>query len=291
MRITSHHLIDLAASATSRAQDQVADATRVASTGLAVAVPSDDVASWVMAARDRVRQTISAGAGVAIADGRDRLQQTDGALATISGTVSRAREIAIQGNSAALDPSDRAALALEARALYSEALSAANTQGANGTYLLAGAQSQTPPFDATGTYAGDTNVVAVASGDGTRHDVAMTGDLLTAAHGVDVLPAISKLGQALDANDPVAIQAAIGELSTAVGQLAAARAHGGAAATALDQADDARRALEQQLTATASRLVEADAVGAASRLAQASQALAVSQAVSAKVIASLASGS
>src|SRR5262249_45091926 len=138
-------------------------------------------------------------------------------------------------------------------------------------------------------YTGDTDTAAVASADGTRHDIATTGDVLTASHGVDVMPVIAQLGQALDANDPVAIRAALGSLSTAVTQLASARAHNGASLSSLAEADDARAKLENQLQITAAQLVEADAVGAASRLAQATQALQISQAVSAKVIASLGS--
>jgi flagellar hook-associated protein 3 FlgL len=289
MRVTAHHLIELAAASTTRAQQQVADATEVASTGLAVAVPSDDVTKWIGAARDRMREAISSGTGDAIATGRDRLQQTDGALANLSDVVSRARTLAVQGASDGLNASDRALLASQAQQLFSAALAAANTPAPDGSYLFAGAHNQVAPFDATGVFTGDTDVAAVATADGSRHDISTTGDVLTASHGVDVLPVIAQLGQALSANDPVAIQAALGKLSTAVNQLAAARAHNGAGMSSLSEADDARAKLETQLQITAAQLVEADAVGTASRLAQATQALQISQAVSAKVIASLGS--
>lgn len=287
MRITSHHLIDLAAAATSKAQTQVAEATEVASSGLEVAVPSDDVTAWVSAARERVRQAISAGGGDAISAGRDQLQQTDSALSTISDVVARAKELAIQGSNASLSATDRNAMAAETAGLYKAALAAANAQGTSGTYLLAGTQSTAKPFDDAGAYHGDAKDSSVATHDGTRHGISLTGDVLTASHGVDVMPTIAKLADALSSNDPVAIQSALGSLSTAVTQLAAARAAGGGAGAALDEADDARRKLEQQLSATAAQLVQADAVGAASRLAQATQALDISRAVSSRVIASL----
>jgi flagellar hook-associated protein 3 FlgL len=287
VRVTAHHLIELTSAATSRTQQQVADAAEEASSGLSVAEPSDNVTAWVTAARDRARQAISAGGGDAIATGLDRLQATDGALASLSSVVSNAKQIAIQGASQTLTAVDRTNLAAEANALYQGALAAANAQGSDGTYLLAGAQTGTPPFTAAGAYQGDATKDQVATADGAHHDVSITGDVLTAANGVDVLPTISQLAQALTANDPVAIQAAIGSLSTAITQLSAARAQGGAAQSALNDADASRKQLEQQLEATASQLVDADAVGAASRLAQATQALDISQAVTSKVIASL----
>ncbi len=217
MRVTSHHLIDLAAAATQRTQEQVADATQVASSGLQIAEPSDDVAKWVAAARDRVRQAISSGTGDAIGAGLDRLQQTDGALQNLSTAVSQARTLAVQGASDGMNASDRTRLAEQAKQLNSAALAAANTQAPDGTYLLSGSQSQTAPFDASGAYQGDTNADAIASSDGSRHTVAVTGSTCsTASHGVDVLEVIANLGQALDANDTAGIQTAIGDLSTAV---------------------------------------------------------------------------
>ena len=236
-----------------------------------------------------MRQAISSGTGDAIGAGLDRLQQTDGALQNLSTAVSQARTLAVQGASDGMNASDRTMLAEQAKQLYSAALAAANTQAPDGTYLLSGSQSQTAPFDASGAYQGDTNADAIASSDGSRHTVAVTGDVLTASHGVDVLEVIANLGQALDANDPAGIQTAIGDLSTAVDQLGAARATGGAAQSSLTEANNARTQVEQQLTATASQLVDADAVGAASKLAQATQALGISQAVTAKVISSLSS--
>nr|HEX4316695.1 hypothetical protein [Kofleriaceae bacterium] len=291
MRITANHLIDLATTATQKAQQQVADATEVASSGLSVAVPSDDVTAWVSAARDRARQALSSGGGAAIATGLDKLEQTDGALSSLASIVSNAKQIAIQGASQTLTGVDRTNLAAEASSLFEGALSAVNAQAPDGTYLLAGSQSGQPPFSATGVYQGDSDDDQVAMTDGSHRTVGLSGDVLTASHGVDVLQSISQLGSALSSNDPVAVQTAIGSLTTAITQLSAARAQGGAAQAALNSADTSRKQLETQLDSTASDLVQADAVGAASKLAQATQGLQISQAVSAKVIASLSSNS
>src|SRR5579871_6282067 len=129
MRVTGFHLIQLEAAATSAAQQRVATASAVASSGLSVAAPSDNVTAWIEAAKDRVRQAISTGGGAAIQTGLDQLQQTDGALSTIATVLSSAKSLAVQGASTGLTAGDRQDLAAEATQLFQTALSAANTQG------------------------------------------------------------------------------------------------------------------------------------------------------------------
>ena len=291
MRVTSTHIVELAAAATSRAQSRVADATTIATSGLRVQVPSDDPVAWATAQRERMRQALATGTGGAIASSRTDLEESDAAFATITEVVSRAREVAVQGASASPTAGDRTTLATQVTALYQEAVAAANTRGADGHYLLAGAQTSTQPFDAAGVYHGDANARAIASGEHLSQTVGVPGSLLTAANGVDVLPELAKLAAALGANDTAGIQASLTSLSTATSQLGLARGRAGTALAALTSADSARTQLQDHLTGVISDLVEADTVGAASTLAQATNTLAVSRAVSQHVIATLAPSS
>jgi len=291
MRVTSTHIVELAAAATSRAQSRVADATTIATSGLRVQVPSDDPVAWATAQRERMRQTLATGTGGAIASSRTDLEESDAAFATITEVVSRARAIAVQGASASPTAGDRTTLATQVTALYQEAVAAANTRGADGHYLLAGAQTSTQPFDDAGVYHGDANARAIASGEHLSQTVGVPGSLLTAANGVDVLPELAKLAAALGANDTAGIQVSLTSLSTATSQLGLARGRAGTALAALTSADSARTQLQDHLTGVISDLVEADTVGAASTLAQATNTLAVSRAVSQHVIATLAPSS
>jgi flagellar hook-associated protein 3 FlgL len=288
MRITTFHLFALDTATTSQAQQKVATASEVASSGVQVALPSDNVAAWVAAAQDRIQQAISTGAGNAIQSGLDQLQQTDGALQTIATVVSSAQDLAVQGTSGTLNAGDLQNLATEAKGLFQTALTAANAQSADGTYLLGGSANQTQPFDANGNYQGNADVDTIGTGSGQSAAVTMSGESLTAANGVDVLPALQQLATALASNNTAGIQASLTTLNAAVGQVANMRAQGGAAQAVLDSASTAAQQLQTQLTGDAAQLVQADAVTAASNLAQATQALDVAQAVSANVMSSLA---
>ena len=285
MRVTGTHLIELTTAAAQRAQEKVAETSAVASSGLRVDKPSDDPAAWAMARRADDRRAASAARGDAIAQGQDRLQATDGALATIGDLVAQARSLAVQGASDGYGPTDRAALATQLRSMLDAAVAAGNARTSDGEYVLAGAQSATPPFDATGAYQGDGQVRTIEAGEGLAAPVGVPGSALTAAAGVDVLPALGALADALAANDVVGIRASIDTLGQATNQIALARGDAGAALASLASADDARGQLELSLTATVSRAVDADAVGAATDLARASQALEAAQAVAARVVA------
>ncbi|HEY4243357.1 MAG TPA: hypothetical protein VGM88_26270 [Kofleriaceae bacterium] len=286
MRITSAHLAAQVTAATTRAEQRLSTASDVASSGLRVQVPSDDVVAWSAAQRDKLRQTLGAGQGAAISTSTTALEQTDGALSTIADAVSKARQLAVQGSSDS-NASQRGDLGVQVQALFQAALSAANTQGSDGAYLLAGAQTSSAPFDATGAYHGDATTRSVADSEHGSDAVSVSGTALTAASGVDILPALSQLATALQANDPAGIQASLGALTTASTQLGSAREHAGIGLAALSDADGARQTLATNLSASVSKLVEADAVGAISDLAQATTALQTSQAVSSNVLSSL----
>ncbi len=290
MRVTSTHIIELASQATSRAQSKVADATGVASSGLRVQVPSDDPVAWADAQREKTRQTLSTGTGGALAASRTDVQETDSSLASLTGIVAQARQLAVQGSSTTAGPGDRSAIAAQVTALYKSALAAANAQGADGHYLLAGSQTGTEPFDAAGAYHGDGSARDITTGENVAQTVGVPGSVLTAdgsADTVDILPELAKLATALGANDLVGVQGSLGTLSTATTQLGVARGKTGAALAALTDADTQRGLLETRLAGVISNLVQADGVGAASTLAQATQILNVTQAVTQHVISTL----
>jgi flagellar hook-associated protein 3 FlgL len=289
MRVTGNRLIDISAAATSRNQSRVADLTDEMSSGLRVSTPSDDPSAWLAARRAELQRTLNEGTTQAMQLSRDRLDQTDGALSTISQVVSQVRELAIEGSNDSIDATGRAGLSQQVQALFQSAVAAANAQSPDGEYLLAGAQSLTAPFDtATGAYTGDSATRAVPTDDTATQIVRIAGSDLTAANGVDVLPLLSKVASALTANDTTTLRGALTDLETAVKQMAATRTSAGNAMTVLDTAKTAHAQLEQTLTSEISNDVEADTVSTASDLAKASQALQVSQAVSAHIISLLA---
>jgi flagellar hook-associated protein 3 FlgL len=287
MRITAGHIIDLAAAATARNQSDVATASSVASSGLRVQQASDDPSAWAAAQRDRVRETLSDGHAQTITTARETLDQTDGALSTISGLVSQARSLAVQGGNATYSAAQRADLGTQVQGMFESALAAANTQTGDGEYVLAGSKTSTAPFDASGNYQGDATERTASTGEHNSSPMNVSGSVLTASSGVDVLPELQKLATALSTNDTAGIQAGIDALSKVTDQVSSARARVGTGLAALNDADSARQALSTNLQGFVSNLVEADAVGAASTLARATQALNMSQTVTAHIISTL----
>jgi flagellar hook-associated protein 3 FlgL len=288
MRITGNRLIDLAAASSTKNQSTVGTVAAQLSSGLRVTAPSDDPAAWVAAQRTKLRQVLSQGAGAAVAGSRDRLNLTDGALASIGDVVSQIQTLAIQGSSDTYNATNRAGLGAQVRGLFQSALASANAQSSDGEFLLAGAASLTAPFDATGVYHGDAGVRAVPISDSVTSGTTIAGSTLTAANGVDVLPLLDRVATALSNNDMPGLLAALPDLATAVKQIAMTRSQTGAAMSSLDQTTAARAQLEQDLQQSISRYVEVDTVSAASDLAKASQALEVSRAVSSHIISLLA---
>jgi flagellar hook-associated protein 3 FlgL len=274
MRITGARLMTLEMAATAAHQEHLADAAEQVSSGKRVDVPSDDPIAWASAQRANLRKQVLAGHTAALESTRDRLAETDGALATIGDAVSQARSLAIQGANASYGPAERKALGVQVRSLFEGALRAANSQNSDGEYLLAGYGSMTQPFSATGAYVGDANTRVVSGSI-----AGVSGAALTAPNGVDVLPLLSRVADALDSNDETALAAAIGELNTATQQVSLARSHGGAASSVLESTLTAHAQLDDTLTQEIARHVEVDAIAAATELAKTSQALEASRLV------------
>jgi flagellar hook-associated protein 3 FlgL len=288
MRITGNRLIDLAAASTTKNQSQVAEVSAQVSSGMRVTTPSDDPAAWLAAQRTKMHKALSEGTGAAVTESRDRLQVTDNALASIGDVLSQIRSLAVQGSSDTYNANNRAALGDQVRGLFLSALDSANVRGRDGEFLLAGTNSLTAPFDASGAYTGDATVRAVPSDGSLTAGVTIAGTDLTAANGVDVLPLLDRVATALSNNDMPTLLASLPDLDTAVKQISTVRSHTGGAMAFLDQATAARGPLEENMQQAISRFVEADAVGAASELAKATQSLEVSRAVTQHIITTLA---
>ena len=284
MRITGYRMIDLAAASTANAQSAVSEQSGEVTSGLRVTKPSDDPVAWTAAQRAKLRKTLAEGATSAVKISRDQIQETDGALGTLSDLVSQVRTLAVQGANGSYSASDRAGLAAEVHGLFLSAVAAANTQASGGEFVLAGSQSLVAPFAADGTYVGDGASRSVATDPSSTAIATIPGSRLTSAFGVDVLPLLDRVATALAANDLPGLQAGLGDLETAVRQLALTRTITGGAMSVLDSTVAAHAQLATNLQAQISSDVEVDMVAAATGLAKASNTLDASRTVSAHLI-------
>jgi flagellin-like hook-associated protein FlgL len=133
--------------AMARRQDQLASGRRLLT-------PSDDPAASarVIVTRDR-RAAVEQWARN-IAEARDRLGSADQTIQSLADAVTRARELAVQGNNATLDGVARAALAREIDQILEGAVALANEQRPRGDFLFGGQESTRPPYVAARDAAG-----------------------------------------------------------------------------------------------------------------------------------------
>lgn len=286
MRVTGNRIVDIAATSTAKNQSSVADLTSEVSSGLRVAKPSDDPSAWLQAQRQKIRSALNDGSSTALSSGLERMQATDGALSSISSLLSQARELAVQGSNDTQNATSRAAIGAEMNSIFDSMIAFANTKDASGEFILAGSLSATQPFDpTTGAYSGDSTVRTLNTDTVTSTVASVPGSKLTAAGGgVDILPLIKQLANALNANDGATTRSLLGNMDTAVKQLAQTRGETGGYMNVITSTKTAHDELKTRLAESISNLTEVDGVAAASDLAKASQALTVSQTVTQHVL-------
>lgn len=74
------------------------------------------------------------------------LGMVDGHLSSITDSLARIRELAVQAGNPALSDSDRKSIGTELRSRYDELVGIANTKDGNGQFLFSGYQGTTKPF-------------------------------------------------------------------------------------------------------------------------------------------------
>lgn len=185
------------------------------------------------------------------------LTTTDTALSSISSDAGRARDLILQGANGSLDQNDKDAIADELDQLIDSIKTTGNTQYA-GNYVFSGTKTQTAPFQ-TGTvdtYAGDTNAINRAIGQGVTMQVNTTGDTV-------VSPIVAAIRQAAIDLRAGGTPANLGTtdlqaLDSATDQLSAAQATVGARENRLTSAGSRLQQLQQAQSQQLSNTQDAD---------------------------------
>ena len=284
MRITETRMLRLMSERTLDTQSSIADAATEVSTGIAVQRPSDDPLRWADGMRTKLSLDRREVHESTVERVRDNLSRTDTALDELIDGLSDIRELAVLGASETNNEAGRAMAALEISTIFEGMLATANVRSVDGEYLLAGSNSNTPPFDAAGVYQGNDVRRTIEVSDQTFKPAGVTGTILTAAAGIDVFGSIVAVQTALEANDPAATQALLEDLATSLDQLAHAQAEAGVIASSLDDSLETLDVLELSLSASFESSVGADPIEAATALANFSNQLEVSRAVSERIV-------
>lgn len=283
MRVTERAIFEGGKAAVASARERHAVATERASTGLALQHPWDGPG----AARVALEHLAAAQSG-AIATVAERtieeLDAADHALAAVVDSLTSAAELSIQLANGTYNATDRARAAEQVRAIQAAAIAALNVQ-VGGRFLLGGTQDQTAPFDpATGAYLGDAGVRTIETGPGVFTDASVRADVVVAGAGggVDVLAALERFAQALEADDVAAIRVSIGELQGGIAQVALGRASVGAMELTAEATSLTARTIEASAKEREAALTDADFVEAATDLALAERGLDAALSVTAK---------
>jgi flagellar hook-associated protein 3 FlgL len=280
MRITENRLLGMGTQASARARRELFEAADELSSGQRVDRPSDDPGAWARGQRLSARLTESSARGVVHQAGRDRLVETDLRLDEMSDILTRGRELALQLSNGTMSAAERAA-ATQGLAGMRESLRAAmNARDSNGGYLFSGSRTDTEPFDAAGTYFGDTVMVLVTTDASATVGVNVTGSDLTSAGGINPLAAFDALTAAAGANDVPGLRAALQLLGESGDHLAFTRSQVGHRMGLMEQASEIREDQKVVLAQGLALAVGADDLSAAERLARARSALETASALS-----------
>ena len=250
---------------TGRISDELAEASLIATTGLAINSPSDApeqverIADLTTAIADQQQYTESSDTATNL------LSSVDTALSDLAQVLGSAHELAVQMASETYDGIYRVGTASLADGYLEQALSIVNTS-VSGRTLFAGTAYDGDAFDtSTLAYVGSTDESTIDVGDQADVIVGFDGDALGLGA---ALTAIQDLSTALGADDVPGIQTAMTDLEAAIDAVSAAQTlAGGEQATAMDFAS-LSESMEYELTAQLSAVQDADAIESLMRLSE-----------------------
>jgi flagellar hook-associated protein 3 FlgL len=227
MRITETLKMNELTGANAKSAAWLHDATKKAATGLRVAAPADDPAAFARASRQSSGIATYESRMRAVLMSSDDLASAEGALASATDVMARAKELAVQMADGTMSAEDRANAAKEVTALRQSLIGIANTRTASG-YVFSGTATSTEPFAQNGAFSGNDEPIAVEVAEGAQMRSNASGArAFTAAGGRDVFADLEDLATALASNDTVGIQAAIGEITQGHAQVVGVRSETG----------------------------------------------------------------
>ena len=258
MRITEAMSLNNVMEAESRASERLAQLTQMASSGLKVSQPSDDPAAYAsIVQRDAQISTVQARNSAATSAAGD-LDLAGGVLNQATTLMEQVRALAVEGSSGTESAASLSNIAAQVDSLRQQLIGLANTKGANG-YLFGGTKSNTPPFDASGNYLGNTGVTHVEVADGVLAVSNANGSqAFTAAGGRDVFADLQSLSTALSTNNAAGIQASIANLDASHAQVIAAQVNTGELADRLHSASTAMTTALTQMQTSLATVQDAD---------------------------------
>lgn len=251
-RVTQRMLTEGSLDHLQRGLGRLAKVQEQLSTGRIINRPSDNPTGTTAAMRLRTSMSDQTQYARNAQNGVGWLTQIDTALDSVTSTVRRGRDLALQGaNAASAGSVTREALAIEVDGLREGLLGLANT-----TYLespvFGGVTAGSQAYDASGAYVGTAGDVFRRVADGVQIKVDVNGTDVFGDGATSAFAELDALSTALRAGDQAGISNAITMLNTRLDTVTAARTAAGARYQRIEQADltaaDAKMSLENTLS-------------------------------------------
>ena len=222
MAISDLSLFNSMAYALDQTNSNIQNIQQELASGKQVVQPSDNLVNYgeaqLLSARaSAVSNDINTGQQV-----QGTLTTADNALSEVGNWLNSAIAIATQGADGSVSTAQMSTLAAQVQSILQQVIGAGNTQY-DGQYMFGGNQTATPPYDATGTYTGDTNTNFATFSDGTRIQNSFDGSAVLGDQATGAIGALTALSNALQAGDKTATAATLSQLQTGIQNDATAR--------------------------------------------------------------------
>ena len=258
MRISENMRLATATVAQGGVAARLDKAGRIAATGVNVQAPSDDPVAYGAGVRYDAEATLIDKRSAIATEVSGELDVAQNALSQGVDLMSQARSLAVEGANGTLDANARNLLANQVSSLRDSMLGIANTKYGS-KFLFGGSKIDTPPFNPSGVFVGDDVLNHIPLMDGVSPQSNVSGaKTFTAAGGRDVLGDLQGLVDALNANDPVAVQASIGNLDLSHSQLVQGQTQAGLASERFSSAIDVMATTKTSVAAAKSKEVDGD---------------------------------
>jgi flagellar hook-associated protein 3 FlgL len=194
------------------------------------------------------------------------LNVADTAIKEMHSTLSEARELAIQFANEVYNPDQRAEAANVSQSLFDRALNSANTQF-NDRYIFAGTAYDEPAYDGAGVYDGSTAAPETVVGENLKVKTGFDGSAMITKSS-DMFGALDTLKAALNADDTVAITAALDDIDAALLDIEKGMVEVGGQMRRSMDANGLAANMGVELKATKASIEETNVIDAYSRLVQ-----------------------
>jgi flagellar hook-associated protein 3 FlgL len=201
--------------------------------GKKLSKPSDDVPSMARSMDYKVTLNEIEQYRRNIGEVESHLSITDSTMSSVTNSLTRARELAVQASSGTQSAASRAAIAEEIENLRDEMLNLSNTKFRN-RYIFSGYHTDTAAFDSGYNYQGDSGQISVTIDRNATMALNVVGSAAFSISGTTLMEHLDDFYNALMADNDGAIQSAITNIDNALDHTANVRADLGSRLTYID---------------------------------------------------------